>query len=161
MLCGHEKKRQNRRPLCANKGFVSMYALILLQLLLVFVMVMSARVITFAHVFQSNDHVLMDIAILHEIHQKCQNGAFDKDDSHGEEEMEDDAIDLLDEEDTTQEDVKEPLSSWDMTYHDITIHFEKVDANVDATYSLGHDQKSMHVTLDAEQTVIMSYAYDT
>lgn len=151
MCHGGAGKEKNGRCCYADKGFICVYALLILQIFLLFVMMVTQLSITFAHIHKDIKEEHLDVAILHGL-QKHMKVKQEKND------VDEEALD--DEEVNDEESRKEEQDSWNYAFKGITIHYELQGTLVHIDYVLNGKQHNQHAKLDESDYSILDYAYD-
>lgn len=128
-----------QRCIVNKQGFVPIYALAILCIILSFVTLCVIKVQTSAMLMKQNKQHLLTLYCIHQTKEKLQEIPFGKEETLEESKTE---------EPKEEEDIKETKH-----YQGVDIYFIYTKEDVDITYSLGHITYKMHVLLNEQHEI--------
>lgn len=164
---GREKRHTSMRHLCVNKnGFISMYALMILSVFLLFSSFMVQRIYTYAKIVKNvESSMLLDIFVLHTIKTHLEKQEIqDKE----EEEEQGDHVDHLmkknqtsNEHDEHNEEYESSEYTWEGVYRDIEFTFKEEVNMIRVQFMYHQEIQNIEVIIAEDTKEIMNYAYVT
>lgn len=151
-LLGFVKTKRTQPSLYANKqGFISIYALMIVSVFLLFSSFVIQRAYTYASLRnQGAFSYLLDIYIAKEVKHHIAENQAQKDQEVQEEEIEE----------ISNEGVEEVVkTTWNATYQGTTVQFVQEDFNIHVTYVYQSMSKEIQITLDEQTMELMNFAY--
>lgn len=140
MLSGNERIKNIKHYLRTYKdGFVSIYALMILQVFMLFALLFTQMVTTSMNIEKHSKEELLDIFILESIKQ------------HFKQENKEESIE--------DEHTIPSVNAWTKTYAGIEFTFVQDEDTMKVSYLLNNIRKEVHITLDETKQHIMNYEY--
>lgn len=149
-------KQKKRFLLVNNRGFISMYALLILSIFLTFATMLTQKIITYAYIRKQEHAMLIDLYIIKNLQDKIQATKENVMDDNEEEVVHED----MDIETEENEEGKEEIVTWEVEYESTVFYFEWSEQQVYITYMWDHEPKKVDVQL-SEEFFILDYAYVT
>ena len=146
MFNGLVNKSKKKPCFTANRnGFISAYALMILQITLVFILLMTQTCTSFYNTHKKHRTQFLDIAILYDVKNHLHSESNGEVPKEGEEEKDDER--------ENNKDV------WSLIYEGIDVTLEREHNIIYASFILNGEEKRLRITLDDTASCIMKYAY--
>lgn len=156
MLLGSERKNKKRHYLRVNKrGFISMYALLILSIFLAFTTMFAQSIYTFAstHTYEKSEFI--DIHILKEVQKELKRRKEEKEKEQESENM-DTKIEEIGDEDASEKPKEDRKYS---VYKGCDIEYLYEDTQILVNYQCVSDRHDILISYDQDKNTILKYAY--
>ncbi|MEG0274269.1 MAG: hypothetical protein RR690_03990 [Longicatena sp.] len=139
-----------------NNGFISMYALMILSIFLLFATMCTQKIVTYTYIRKQERAMLIDLYIIENIQDKIQESK----ENDVEDRTEINEHEVMDVESEEKEIEKEEIVTWEGEYESTVFYFDWNKQQVFVTYMWDYELKKVNVQL-SEEFFILDYAYGT